>query len=335
MKKMLFVSLMAAAAVSCTNDDPAVEPVSRTVFNGVISSSEYAVVDLGTRATADEGLVKFKAGEQIGLGGDVLQYSAFTAADNGAVSALTGAVAPVWGQTPGKFRFWAVAPYVADAASGEFTVSIPVAQTIVDGENTTSIVLVGRGEAEYDGMTDPESVDISFSPCNPMLELSIPGSGLRLSKIEIEPVSEQDMTGGFGFEARVSAAGTVSGKSEGKSMTVDFRTGQNNYMTLTGRSVVKLPVGEFTIVAGEGLKFTFTMDDGTVRIRTVALEEDLSSTDVDNGTVIYKHLKLAFETLDQTINIFTETFGEPKDATLIVKNTKQRQLVNYFDGFTP
>ncbi len=335
MKKMLFMSLIAAAAVSCTDDEPAVEPVSKTVFNGVISSSEYALVDLGTRAAADEGLVKFTAGEQIGLGGDVLKYSVFTAADNGAMSALTGAEVPVWGQTAGTYRFWAVAPYVAEAASGEFVLSIPTAQSIVDGRNTTSIVLVGQGQAEYDGATDPESVDITFRPCNPVLELVIPGSGMRLSRIEIEPVSEQDMTGGFGFEAHVSINGSVNGNSKGKSMTVDFRTGNNNYMTLSDRSAVQLPVGEFTIAAGEGLKFTFTMDDGTVRIRTVALEEELSSTAVDNGTVIYKHMKLAFETLDQTINIFNETFGQPVDGTLIVKNTKQRQLVNYFDGFTP
>lgn len=335
MKKMLFMSLLAAAAVSCTDDEPAVEPVSKTVFNGVISSSEYALVDLGTRATADEGVVKFTAGEQIGLGGDVLQYSVFTAADNGAMSTLTGAVAPVWGQTPGTFKFWAVAPYVAEAASGEFKLSIPTAQTIADGVNTTSVVMVGQGEAEYDGATDPESVEIAFRPCNPVMELSIPGSGLRLAKMVIEPVSADDMTGGFGFEATVSTSGAVNGKSAGKSMTVDFRTGQNNYMTLSNRSAVKLPVGDFTIVAGEGLKFTFTMDDGTVRIRTIALEEDLSSTDVDNGEVIYKHLKLSFETLDQTINIFNETFGTPTDGTLIVKNTKQRQLVNYFAGFTP
>lgn len=335
MKKMLFMSLLAAAAVSCTNDEPAVEPVSKTVFNGRISSTDYALVDLGTRATADEGMVTFTAGEQIGLGGDVLPWSVFTAADNGATSTLTGAAAPVWGQTPGKYSFRAVAPYVAETAQGEFAVSVPVAQTIVDGVNTTSIVLVGQGEVEYDGVTEPESVDITFRPCNPLLELSIPGSGLRLSKIEIEPVNEGDMTGGFGFEATVSAAGSVNGKSEGKSMTVDFRTGQNNYMTLTARSAVKLPVGDFTIVAGEGLKFIFTMDDGTVRIRTVALEEDLSSTDVDNGEVIYKHLKLSFETLDQTINIFNETFGQPVNGTLIVKNTSQRQLVNYFAGYTP
>lgn len=335
MKKLLFLSLMAAAAAGCTNDEPAVEPVSKTVFNGLISSSDYALVDLGTRAAADEGLVKFQAGEEIGLGGDVLQYSVFTAADNGAMTTLTGAVAPVWGQTPGTYKFWAVAPYVAEAAQGEFKVSVPTEQTIVDGKNTSSIVLVGQGTAEYDGATDPESVDITFRPCNSVLELSIPGSGMRLAKIEIEPVSEQDMTGGFGFEASVNVDGTVNGKSEGKRMSVDFRTGQNNYMTLTNRSAVKLPVGDFTIASGEGLKFTFTMDDGTVRIRTISLEEDLSSTDVDNGAVIYKHLKLGFETLDQTINIFNETFGEPKDGTLLVKNTKQRQLVNYFAGFTP
>ncbi len=94
-------------------------------------------------------------------------------------------------------------------------------------------------------------------------------------------------------------------------------------------------MGEFEIAAGEGLKFTFTMDDGAVRIRTVALEEALSSTDTDNGGKIYKHIRLAFDTLDQTINIFNETFGTPVDGALIVKNTKQRQLVNYYNGFMP
>ena len=77
------------------------------------------------------------------------------------------------------------------------------------------------------------------------------------------------------------------------------------------------------------------MDDGAVRIRTVALEEALSSTDTDNGGKIYKHIRLAFDTLDQTINIFNETFGTPVDGALIVKNTKQRQLVNYYNGFMP
>lgn len=335
MKKMLFMSFMLAALAGCKDDDPTVDPVSKTVFNGTVSSSDYALVDWGTRAVADDGMIKFSAGEQIGLGGDVLQYSRFTTADSGTRSTLSGTAAPVWGSVAGTFKFWAVAPYVAEAANGEFTVTVPTAQSIVDGANTSSIVLVGQGYAEYDGVTDPESVEIAFKPLNPTLELTIPGSGLRLSKMVIEPVCEQDMTGGFGFEAKVSTSGVVSSKSEGKTLTVDFRTGDSNYMTLTNRSSVKLPVGDFTIAAGEGLKFTFTMDDGAVRIRTVALEEELSSTDTANGQTICKHMKIAFDTLDQTINIFNETFGQPQNGTLIVKNTVQRQLVNYFTGFTP
>jgi len=335
MKRLVFPLLAAAVMVGCKDDEPGIDPVSRTVFSGMISSSDYALVDMGTRAMPDEGMMKFEAGEQIGLGGDVMEWSRFTADAAGVRTKLSGTTAPVWGAA-GKVSFVAVAPYVDRNDDGSFAVAVPAEQHIVDGRNTASVVMVASAEVEYDGATDPESVDLTFKPVTPCLELAVPGSGLKLAGLVVEPVSQNDMTGGFGFEAKVSATGEiVSAESEGKRLTVDFRTGNNDYMTLSGRSTIKLPVGEFEIAAGEGLKFTFTMDDGAVRIRTVALEEALSSTDTDNGGKIYKHIRLAFDTLDQTINIFNETFGTPVDGALIVKNTKQRQLVNYYNGFMP
>ncbi len=94
MKRLVFPLLAAAVMVGCKDDEPGIDPVSRTVFSGMISSSDYALVDMGTRAMPDEGMMKFEAGEQIGLGGDVMEWSRFTADAAGVRTKLSGTTAP-------------------------------------------------------------------------------------------------------------------------------------------------------------------------------------------------------------------------------------------------
>ncbi len=166
MKRLVFPLLAAAVMVGCKDDEPGIDPVSRTVFSGMISSSDYALVDMGTRAMPDEGMMKFEAGEQIGLGGDVMEWSRFTADAAGVRTKLSGTTAPVW-SAAGKVSFVAVAPYVDRNDDGSFAVAVPAEQHIVDGRNTASVVMVASAEVEYDGATDPESVDLTFKPVTP------------------------------------------------------------------------------------------------------------------------------------------------------------------------
>ena len=339
MKRSFAVLTLLLLAAGCSKDETeGGGSQSSTTFTLEMTSSNMISESWGTRSSVSEGIVSVTAGESVGIVGDNLAYSEYATTAAGTSSALTpkGASAPEWGQTPATYNYYAVMPY-GTYADGAFSVSIPAVQKVVNGVNTTPVIAFGTGRCTFDGTSVPQGISLSMKPSSAVMELILPGTGQRVKSLDIAPVTEGDLTGGFSAELTLSTDGSCTTKSSGKSLRLDFSGDEGDFLALTSSQKIYIPMGDFQLAAGDGLRFTFTMADGSTKVRTICAGEAFNSYTELEDQKYYQHMTLQFASLEQMESIHYETFGDEGNASPLESTGSGSlyQLAKYYTGYQP
>lgn len=340
MKRSFAVWALLLLAAGCSKDETegGGSPSETTAFTLEMTSSNVISESWGTRSAVSEGIVSFTAGESVGIVGDNLAYAEYATAAAGTSTTLTpkGSATPAWGQTAATFNYYAVMPY-SPYADGAFEVSIPAVQKVVNGVNTTPVIAFGSGSCSYDGTTAPQSIPLTIKPYSAVMELILPGTGQHVRSLDIAPVTESDLTGGFSAELTISTNGSSTTKSAGKSLHLDFSGDEGDFLALTSSQKILIPMGDFQLAAGDGLRLTFTMEDGATKNRTICAGEAFNSWTELEGVKYYQHMTLQLTSLEQMESILYETFGNEGNSSPLESTGAGSlyQLAKYYTGYQP
>lgn len=340
MKRSFAVWALLLLAAGCSKDETegGGSPSETTVFSLEMTSSNVISESWGTRSAVSEGIVSFTAGESVGIVGDNLAYAEYATATAGTSTTLTpkGSATPTWGQTAATFDYHAVMPY-SPYADGAFEVSIPAVQKVVNGVNTTPVIAFGSGSCSYDGATVPQGISLTMKPYSAVMELILPGTGQHVRSLDIAPVTESDLTGGFSAELTISTDGSSTTKSSGKSLHLDFSGDEGDFLALTSSQKILIPMGDFQLAAGDGLRLTFTMEDGATKNRTICAGEAFNSWTELEGVKYYQHMTLQLTSLEQMESILYENFGNEGNSSPLESTGAGSlyQLAKYYTGYQP
>ncbi|MEG2061912.1 MAG: hypothetical protein RRY33_08665, partial [Alistipes sp.] len=317
MKQFFFVLSILLLMSSCSSDTTTSNPIGSSAgFVLQMNSSNMITESWGTRSSAAEGVISFTAGDRIGIAGDNIDYAAYAVQTDGVevTPVAEGSANMRWSGQPASLAYYAILPY-SSFVDGVFSASIPAVQKIVNGINTTSMIAFGSGTCVYDGQTPPQHISVNMKPYSAMLELLLPGTGQKIKSLDIAPIIESELSGGLSFELTIATNGTSTVKSVGKSLRLEFKGDKGDFLILDAGKTIFIPIGEFSLAAGSGLRLHFTLEDGTTLTRTICAGEAFSSSTQIEGVTYMAHMTLQLASLDQLENVLYDSFGSQGVAT--------------------